>query len=284
MTGRIHSIQAEDTESFIEAFDQIENQGEGRQIFISRYPQSRLIDLLDISKMQCYWMTTVQDTGVLEPSLEKINHFIESLLRSDSGTIYLEGAEWLFSLHGFDAVQSMIRTLAEKVSISQWSIFISISRDSLDMRERSRFYREAPLFEVNTIQHNVISDDGDSGNIDTMQSASVEMDLSDDGSPKLFLLTRLPRSGFSKRILQRRILQWRRMGLDTSDIEAVLYLQDVDEIYSKYRGVEEQVRRATELEQHVLEHVSDSHERTIALFRIRQLTGLDELERIYFSD
>ena len=67
-------------------------------------------------------------------------------------------------------------------------------------------------------------------------------------------------------------------------IIAALNGSQADEIYSKYRGVEEQVRRATELEQHVLEHVSDSHERTIALFRIRQLTGLDELERIYFSD
>ena len=48
--------------------------------------------------------------------------------------------------------------------------------------------------------------------------------------------------------------------------------------------MEENVRRATELERYVLEHVLDSQERTIALFRIRQLTGLDELESLYFSD
>jgi len=55
-------------------------------------------------------------------------------------------------------------------------------------------------------------------------------------------------------------------------------------MYSKYIELEENVRRATELERYVLEHVLDSQERTIALFRIRQLTGLDELESLYFSD
>ena len=74
------------------------------------------------------------------------------------------------------------------------------------------------------------------------------------------------------------------MGLDTSDIEATLYLEDDEQIYSEYRKIEEKIRRATELERYVIESISDSQERTIALFRIRQLTGLDELEAKYFSD
>ena len=47
--------------------------------------------------------------------------------------------------------------------------------------------------------------------------------------------------------------------------------------------MEEKIRRATELERYIIEHVNDSQERTIAFFRIRQLTGLDELEKQYFS-
>ena len=126
MPGRMHSIQAENTESFIENFDQFE-QETGQQIFISRYPQSRLIDLLDISEMRCYWLTSTQNSGVLEPSLEKINHFVESTINTDQGSIFLEGIEWLVSLHGFEAVHSMLRALSEKVSMSEWSILISIS-------------------------------------------------------------------------------------------------------------------------------------------------------------
>ncbi|MGB1793744.1 MAG: hypothetical protein ACPHMS_07735, partial [Candidatus Poseidoniaceae archaeon] len=114
--------------------------------------------------------------------------------------------------------------------------------------------------------------------------SSVELDLNDDGTPKLVLLTRLPRSGFTKQILQRRILQWRKMGLDTSEIESSLYSNDLDEIYAQYVLIEEKVRRATELERFVTTEIHDSQERTVALFRIRQLTGLDDLEAEYFSN
>ena len=53
------------------------------------------------------------------------------------------------------------------------------------------------------------------------------MDLNEDGTPKLVMLTKLPKSGFTKQILQRRILQWRRMGLDTAEIESSLYHEDI---------------------------------------------------------
>ena len=283
MTGRIHSIQAENTGEFIENFDRFEHEN-GQQIFISRYPQSRLIDLLDISEIRCYWLTATQNPGVLEPSLEKINHFVESTIDSDQGSIFFEGIEWLVSLHGFDAVHSMLRALSEKVSMSEWSILISVSKNSFERRELSRFYREAPLLDIQQVTHTLLEDPDAALPGEAADSVQLEIDLNDDGTPKLVFLTRLPRSGFTKQILQRRILQWRRMGLDTSDIEATLYLEDDEQIYSEYRKIEEIIRRATELERYVIESVSDSQERTVALFRIRQLTGLDELEAKYFSD
>ncbi|MEC7484374.1 MAG: hypothetical protein VX998_06260, partial [Candidatus Thermoplasmatota archaeon] len=113
---------------------------------------------------------------------------------------------------------------------------------------------------------------------------NLEMDLNEDGTPKLVLLTKLPRSGFTKQILQRRILQWRRMGLDTSEIEGSLYSTDEELMYSEYTLIEEKVRRATELERYVVANIKDAQERAIALFRIRQLTGLDQLEKQYFSE
>ena len=284
MSGRIQSIHARSTEAFVESFDRIENDAERDQIFISRYPQSRLLDLLDISEMKCYWLSLTQGTGTIEPSLEKINHFLESSIRDKTGNIYFEGMEWLISLHGFDAVHSMLRTLSERVSMSEWSVYISISGNSLDAREMSRFYREVPLLEIKENEQDVHKRSEDDLPNQVLNNAKLEMDLNDDGTPKLVFLTKLPRSGFSKSILQRRILQWRRMGLDTVDIEASLFNPNVDEMYSKYLELEENVRKATELERYVLEHVRDSQERTIALFRIRQLTGLEELESFYFSD
>ena len=284
MSGQMSSVISTSTEFFIERIDRLDVDPNHRQIFISRYPQARLIEHVDISQIECYWLSSVEGKGSIPPSLEKINHFIESSIQSGYGTLFLEGIEWLLSLHGFDAVYSMIRVLSERVSTSNWNIFVSISESSLAPRELSRFYREAPLYEFSEVQQVVSADTIVQAKSTTIEVEHIEIDLNDDGTPKLMLLTRLPREGFTKQLLQRRILQWRRMGLDTSDVEATLYQDDMEETYNCYRIIEEKVRRATELERFINENVDDSHERTIAMFRIRQLTGLDKLESRYYSN
>ena len=284
MSGRMYSIQAENSGEFVDKIDQLDLSIDTAQIFISRLPPSRLLDVLDISSIRCYWLTSSQGVGTLEPSLEKINHFLESTLEEGEGIIFLEGLEWLTSLHGFESVHSMIRTISERISMSNWTIYIAISPSSFDQRELSRIYREAPVLSVTideqkfTEMESSLSQHDHTANI----RSSLEMDLNDDGTPKLVMLTKLPKSGFTKQILQRRILQWRRMGLDTAEVESSLYHEDIELMYAEYIQIEENVRRAVELERYILAEVKDAQERTIALFRIRQLTGLNELENRYF--
>ena len=286
MSGRIYSIQAENSGEFIDKIDRLDVSVDTDQIFVSRLPQSRLLDVLDISNIRCYWLTSSQGIGILEPSLEKINHFLESTLDDGEGIIFLEGLEWLTSLHGFESVHSMIRTISERISMSEWTVYIAISPSSFDQRELSRIYREAPVLSVTIDKQNITEVEPNLSQQEhiTNKRSSLEMDLNEDGTPKLMMLTRLPRSGFTKQILQRRILQWRRMGLDTADVESSLYHEDVELMYTEYIQIEENVRRAVELERYILAEAMDAQERTIALFRIRQLTGLDELENRYFLD
>lgn len=286
MSGRIYSIQAENSGEFVDKIDRLDVSVDTDQIFVSRLPQSRLLDVLDISNIRCYWLTSSQGIGILEPSLEKINHFLESTLDDGEGIIFLEGLEWLTSLHGFESVHSMIRTISERISMSEWTVYIAISPSSFDQRELSRIYREAPVLSVTIDKQNITEVEPNLSQQEhiTNKRSSLEMDLNEDGTPKLMMLTRLPRSGFTKQILQRRILQWRRMGLDTADVESSLYHEDVELMYTEYIQIEENVRRAVELERYILAEAMDAQERTIALFRIRQLTGLDELENRYFLD
>lgn len=284
MSGRIYSIQAENSVEFVEKIDQLALSVDTNQIFVSRLPQSRLLDVLDISSIRCYWLTSSQGIGTIEPSLEKINHFLESTLGNGEGIIFLEGLEWLTSLHGFESVHSMIRTISERISMSEWTVYIAISPSSFSQRELSRIHREAPVLSVTIDEQKFTEIDSmlNQQEHTTNTHSSLEMDLNEDGTPKLVMLTKLPKSGFTKQILQRRILQWRRMGLDTTEIESSLYREDLDSMYTEYIQTEEKVRRAVELERYILAEVKDAQERTVALFRIRQLTGLDELENRYF--
>ena len=285
MSGRIHSIPAESTESFVESIDRVDKSGAQSLVFISRYPASRLIELLDISEIQCYWLTNSEGKGVLEPSLEKLNHFTESLISTEQGVLFIEGFEWLVSIHGFEAVHSMLRSLAEKVAMSRWSIYLSLYESSFNRQELSRIMREAPLLEFKSDEIIIQNESAETSQVlERIKEKNLEMDLNEDGTPKLVLLTRLPRVGFTKQILQRRILQWRRMGLDTTEIESSLYSTDLELMYQAYTLIEDKIRKATELERYVVANINNSQERTIALFRIRQLTGLDQLEKQYFSD
>ena len=285
MSGRIHSIPAESTESFVESIDRVDTSGAQSLVFISRYPASRLIEHLDISEIQCYWLTNSEGKGVLEPSLEKLNHFTESLISTEQGILFIEGFEWLVSIHGFEAVHSMLRSLAEKVAMSRWSIYLSLYESSFNRQELSRIMREAPFLEFKSDEIIIQNESAETSQVlERIKEKNLEMDLNEDGTPKLVLLTKLPRVGFTKQILQRRILQWRRMGLDTTEIESCLYSTDVELMYQAYTLVEDKIRKATELERYVVANINDSQERTIALFRIRQLTGLDQLEKQYFSD
>ena len=97
-------------------------------------------------------------------------------------------------------------------------------------------------------------------------------------------MSRLPEIGFTREILVKRILQWRRMGIDVSGIEPALSYNE-DKAYMLYSAIEEDVRRATELERFIHENqdLLDVTQVAIDMFRIRQLTGLDELEQRYYS-
>ena len=73
------------------------------------------------------------------------------------------------------------------------------------------------------------------------------------------------------------------MGLDVSIIEPSLSY-DTAKAFELYQDVEELVRRATELERFIHANAEDIDATQVAtdMFRIRQLTGLDELERKYY--
>ena len=95
------------------------------------------------------------------------------------------------------------------------------------------------------------------------------------------MLTRIPREGYTNDIAKKRILQWRRMGLDVSAAEPALFQSDEDASFAIYKRVENLVRKAIELDNllDVLEGRGLGSEAMKMRFRIRQLTGLADVEK-----
>ena len=297
--GRLYTAELSDNTALYPWLDKQLEVSQQQVLLFSRQPHKRLLEYIDLAKIESYWLSERVTAGAIPPSLEKIAHIITSKLPNDHGLIIVEGLEWLVSLHGEDAVLAFIRRIRDETYKSSWKIIFPINCLVFDSVWLARLRREAPdtdilspiqddLIEVNEegiVKENESSDAIKSHNFQQIPGEGIELDTREDGSPKLVMLTRLPRNGFSNSILTRRILQWRRMGLDVSEVEPALKIIDDKVAHQLYSSVEEKVRRAVELENH-LEARSDNisaTEMATARFRIRQLTGLDEIENWLLS-
>ena len=284
MAGQILTFLCPSTDEFVSVFDRIDYDKTSHKLFISRLPQRRLIERLDITDIECYWLTDKLTEGAIEPSYQSILSLISNRLSNHKGSIFIEGTEWLASLHGFDALLGFIRTLSDSLYRTYWDVYLSIEKDAFTPIEFNQILREAPIYQMQDDESSQHVENGPKVPMERNSSEHIDVDLHEDGSPKLVFLTRLPESGFTKSLLQRRVLQWRRMGLDVSEVESALYSINIESMYQSYNAIEEKVRRAVQLDNWIVENVSDSQERSVAQFRVRQLTGLDELEQRYFLD
>ncbi len=286
--GRIFTTEFVSDDETLGWVDKESQSTEEHILLFSRLPHRRLLEHLDINSVEAYWLTERATEGAIRPDMIDIRNLIVGHLSNHAGIVILEGLEWLMTLHGEDAVLSFVRELRESVYRTQWSIVMPIRSLAFEALWLARLRREAPATNLtlpNRDTESVMHADIDSAEVIDAEIALKPMEVFEDGSPHLVMLSRLPSTGFTLPLLRKRILQWRRMGLDVSEAEAALSFKP-DEAYALYSLVEEKVRRAVELEQHLNTSSAgfSATDEATARFRIRQLTGLDELEKQFFED
>ena len=286
--GRIYTTEFVSDDETLAWVDRESQSSEEHILLFSRLPHRRLLEHLDINAVEAYWLTERVTEGAIQPDMDEIYSRILEHLSHHRGIVILEGLEWLVTKNGEDAVLSFIRNLREVVHRTSWTIIIPIRILAFEPLWLARLRREAPSIELPSPNAEVDSTVYSESEAISESDGDVDlaaMDILDDGSPRLIMLTRLPSAGFTETLLRKRILQWRRMGLDVSEVEPALNLAS-DDAYALYSKVEEKVRRAVDLEQHLELHTEDftASEEATARFRIRQLTGLDQLEEKFFGN
>ena len=257
-------------------------------MLMTRLPPRRLLGKVDLNNIETLWLTERDASNALTPSLERIASRMRDRMAEKSGIIILDGLEHLMSQHGFAAVLTFLRAMIDDLSTSAWSLLIPVEPLAFEDTEIARLRREAPVWKIpqpeESDEEELEDDETTFQEIISPAEGDEELptyDTAGDGSIRLVHLTKLPRAGFSSSILRRRILAWRRMGLDVSELEPAMKYQDIDRAYALYRVVEEKVRTAVELDRRVdlLESAGDSSNAASFRFRIRQLTGLEEVWR-----
>ena len=249
----------------------------------SRMPTRRLIEKLDLSKINSYLISNKTKGNSLSPSIDDILTVIRNGENNDSHNVHLiDGLELIYdNSHKQDLLRKLTEFIDE-ISNSQSTMIMCVDNLALDS---SWIIKLASVTQKLTIKAPKLTanEEIDSAKEEIGSTEQIQYELGIDGGPRLAYLSRLPKIGFTREILVKRILQWRRMGLDVSIIEPSLSY-DTAKAFELYQDVEELVRRATELERFIHANAEDIDATQVAtdMFRIRQLTGLDELERKYY--
>lgn len=264
----------------------IEKNPEKKLILVCRVPARRLLEQLDLSGLDTYWMTEQDGVNAIKPDFSSIHGIIsQNIDASRERLVVIEGLEMIADTIGPERLLAEVAMFVDKLAKYNVSCVLCVNLLSLPVEivAKLKFILEVLDFSTEQID----------GNVNLEQSVAepsilpgehMEYELGKDGNPRLVYLSKLPRVGFSNKILVKRILQWRRMGLDVSEIEPALKYHE-NNAYELYKSVEEKVRRAVDLDRFINSNSNSINASDLAtdIFRLRQLTGLDELEKKYYD-
>lgn len=254
-------------------------------ILYSRLPTRRLIEKLDLSKINHFWIANNEENTAIKPSIQEIIQSITNHDETKNNIFLIDGLEYLYNNGDNSELLSRLVTFADLLKSRNWAVIYCINSLAFDSDWIIKLRHLSDKLEINTPElESYEFEDKKEENVVLPEEDNNLFELAIDGGPRMAYLARLPRLGFTNEILVKRILQWRRMGLDVSRIEPAL-TYDIDEAYELYQSVEEDVRRATELERfiHDNESLIEASDLATDMFRIRQLTGLNEIERKYYN-
>tara|TARA_A100001388_G_C28771646_1_gene504259 strand:- start:2898 stop:3767 length:870 start_codon:yes stop_codon:yes gene_type:complete len=284
--GNIFSIDFMNQTKLLELVDRLLESDELEIKLFSRLPPRRLLEHIDISRIELYWITERTANNSVAPNLDKLMKII-SLPADSNEIIIMDGFEWLIELHGNDKILNFLNDLSDNLQGTSKRLVIPLDVLNFEKTWLSRFKKviKHVNLDFNTDDVEVFEEKPAIINVEDSEQNRIEFDLGVDGMPRLSMLSRLPKIGFTNSLLVKRILQWRRMGLDVSEVEPALNY-DSEDAYALYSVIEEKVRRVVELENYLYHHKDkiDVKEFTTSLFRIKQLTGIDELEKKYYSN
>ncbi len=280
VVGKLYSLRYESQDKFLAIVDKFSQDSDKHAMLVSRSPQRRLLEHIDLDKVESYWMTTYDVLGAIQPSLEALEDLITSRVSNHEGVIFIEGVERLVALNGFSELMTMVMKIKDILHRRQWIVVFTINEEVFDEIQLAKWHKEVDPWTI--VEKQALTNiDIDITEVLAEESDNSVIQEHELAGNKLSFLTKIPKDGYTKDILRKRILQWRRMGLDVSAAEPALYSTSDDDGYLIYKKVEENVRRAVELDNRLdlLEQRGIKSEVTKMRFRIRQLTGFDAVEK-----
>ena len=275
MAGTVNALHITRFDKLMVIYDELSVE-EGRpRLILSRSPTRRLLRHLSPHMTTFRWLTHLDTNDSVFPSTDAIRASLGSWApEHNEGVVILEGLDAVFDEEGPVPVFALMAWLTELSQLHRLSIHLVL--DPLTFPSNV-WMRMSPLI-ASTVNEPSSPKPSTSNKIAPVEGQPQSISEHEVHQPVLAQLVSLPKLGFHRGLLSKRMLQWRRMGFDLTELEPALSMSNNDEAYVTYQAVEERIRTATEalLHLHASTDVFTVAELERWSYRLFNLVDVDE--------
>lgn len=210
----------------------------------SRLPTRQLLRYISLNRAEMWWISEYKTPSSINPSTSTLLQHLQKNSPSQHDVVVLEGLEWFLDREGDEVLLAMLQQLDSYARVVPFQIIMPVDPLAFDTRMWSRIKSIAPVITKGELEdskafneivegekffiHDESLDRTEESNIEPMKESQQE----------IVHLASLPFQGFSHTILAKRMLQWKRMGFDLSELEPALSVPDLSYAYGLYAQTE----------------------------------------------
>ena len=282
MGGMVSLDTASAAETYQLLSDRIEA-CEGDVAIYSRLPMRQLLRFIASNKAEMWWISEHEGNRSVSPNVVNLERHITVNTTPTQELLVIEGLDWLVSRSGVQDTLAWLQRLHGLAVEHDFDVVLPLDPLSMETHVWRRVAGLAPALEQLRFQDDSRIEEFEVDVQDESQAVPNEPDTMDDDRTVTHLVS-LPFEGFTKSLLSKRMLQWKRMGFDLASLEPALSMNDLHQVHALYATVESTIILAIDglrLMEHHREKLSVT-EREMFNYRMMSLMDveqhIDELE------
>lgn len=233
----------------------------------SRLPMRQLLRYVPTNRGSLWWLSELEAENAVPPDAVEVLEHLRHHPPLGGDIVVIDALHWMVQNNGEKVVLDALQQLDSYSRKMNFAVVFPVEPLAFEHRLWARIRLLAPLWpnipspEVSIGHFNEISNDTSSGvkekeQLGIVVVAGEETAEQEPQSPSIVHLVSLPRKGFSVGLLQKRMLQWKRMGFDLSELEPALASENLDKAHSLYARMEQQITDAIDVLRRLQAHES----------------------------
>ena len=260
----------------------------GEVSIYSRLPMRQLLRFIPSNMAEMWWISEHQGTRSVTPDVVEIEQHITANTTTTLDLLVIEGLDWLVSRSGAQDTLAWLQRLHSLAVEHDFDVVLPLDPLSMETHVWRRIAGLAPVLEQSKAEEMNSHIGHDEDVLIEPSAVRHESHVIEDDRTVTHLVN-LPFEGFTKSLLSKRMLQWKRMGFDLASLEPALSMSDLHQMHALYASVESTIILAIDglrLMEHHHQKLSVT-EREMFNYRLMSLMDvrhhIDELETMISS-